>query len=290
FGGGTIRTEFEVLTGLPLSSFPGLQYPYLGIESAHLRGLVSSLKHAGYRSTAVHPNKGGFWNRRNVFRQLGFDRFISEDDPAFAKAPRRGYYISDAAFTDVVLSSLAADGPPQFVFGISIEEHGPYDNVPLSADAAAARNAIPVPAGLDPASTQRLQTYLLHQRDADAQLGRLASALAQRARPSLLLFYGDHLPGLGDVYQLGFDDGRDASEQPVPYLLIEPGQPHAPTRRDLPAWMLGSTILDRAGVRNDPWFALLAAVQPALEPQHGHVDDALAHQLAAASALRLRGQ
>jgi hypothetical protein len=29
FAGGTIRTEFEVLTGLPLAAFPGVRYPYL---------------------------------------------------------------------------------------------------------------------------------------------------------------------------------------------------------------------------------------------------------------------
>jgi phosphoglycerol transferase MdoB-like AlkP superfamily enzyme len=290
FGGGTIRTEFEVLTGLPLAYFPQLQYPYLGLTPASLPGLVDALKRAGYRCTAVHPNSGGFWNRRNVFERMGFDRFITGDDDAFAHAKRDGYYISDRDFTDVMLSTLAENGPPQFVFGISMENHGPYRHVPLSPAQKEERNGIAVPSGLDKAGTRTLQTYLLHQRDADDELGRLADTLAKRSRPTLLVFYGDHLPGLESGYADGFDDGNEANQQPVPYLLIEPNAPRSPTREDLPAWMLPAEILARAGVRDDAWFALLQSLAPTLQRSGWRPDDALARELASASALRLRDQ
>jgi phosphoglycerol transferase MdoB-like AlkP superfamily enzyme len=290
FGGGTIRTEFEVLTGLPLAYFPQLQYPYLGLTPAKLPGLIEALKRAGYRSVAVHPNSGGFWNRRNVFERLGFDRFITTDGDAFAHAEHRGYYIADHDFTDVMLSALADDGPPQLVFGISIENHGPYRHVPLGPEQKKQRDGIAVPAGLDKAGTRTLQTYLLHQRDADTELGRLADTLAKRSRPTLLVFYGDHLPGLESGYADGFDDGNAADQQPVPYLLIEPNAPQAPTRENLPAWMLPAEILARAGVRDDAWFALLQSLAPTLQRTGWRPDDVLARQLASASALRLHDQ
>ncbi len=287
FGGGTIRTEFEVLTGLPLQFFPQLNYPYLGLRDARIPGLAHALKSAGYSTLAIHPNKGGFWNRISVFRRMGFDRFIDEDSPAFAQATKLGYYISDHDLTNVMLDQLKASGPPQFIFAISIENHGPYRNVPVGKDRIAERNAIPVPRGVDPAGARMLRDYLLHQRDADRELGRLASALAKRNRPALLVFYGDHLPGLEDGYAAGFKNGRTAPEQAVPYLLISFGQPQTVTQQDLPAWMLGAEIAERAGVHDDTWFDLQQVLEPQLRAGDWQLDQKLTRQLASLANLRL---
>ncbi|MGA7296669.1 MAG: LTA synthase family protein [Rhodanobacteraceae bacterium] len=290
FGGGTIRTEFEVLTGLPLQFFPQLNYPYLGLKDAHIPGLVHTLKSAGYSTLAIHPNKGGFWNRISVFRRMGFDRFIDSDSPAFAHATKRGYYTSDEDLTNVILEDLKPSGPPQFIFAISMENHGPYRNIPINPDRIAERNAIPVPKGVDPAGARMLRDYLLHQRDADRELGRLANALAKRDRPALLVFYGDHLPGLEDGYAEGFRNGKPAYQQAVPYLLISPGQPQTATQQDLPAWALGAEILQRAGVHDDAWFDLQQVLEPQLRAADWQLDHTLTRQMASLANLRLHNK
>lgn len=287
YGGGTIRTEFEVLTGLPLRYFPQLDYPYLGLDSQHIPGLVAALKHAGYRTLAIHPNDGGFWNRASVFRRMGFDRFIDKQDPAFAAAPRQGYYIADRRLTDVVLEALRNEGPPQFVFAISMENHGPYLHAPIADDRVAARDAMPVPEGVGPVGARKLRNYLLHQRDADRELGRLAKALAARERPSLLVFYGDHLPGLTESWAGGFKNGREATRQTVPWLLIQPGTSAPQRARDLPAWMLGAEILARAGLHHDAWFALERILEPQLRDEDWKPEPRQARQLASLAQLRL---
>src|SRR6185437_11573490 len=43
FGGGTIRTEFEVLTGLSLRYFPQVQFPYLQIHQKRIPGIARLL-------------------------------------------------------------------------------------------------------------------------------------------------------------------------------------------------------------------------------------------------------
>ena len=159
---------------------------------------------------------------------------------------------------------LKNDGPPRFVFAISMEAHGPYDKSYI--ENTAERDAIPVPAGIDDKDKLQLRNYIYHMRHADAELGRLADLLKQRERPTLLLFYGDHLPALTDTYaKVGFTSGKDMLAQTVPYILIDVhGDGPAPRNGDLAAWMLPGRLMEDAGVHDDAYFALTQVVAPQL--------------------------
>ncbi|HET6632031.1 MAG TPA: LTA synthase family protein [Rhodanobacteraceae bacterium] len=263
FGGGTIRTEFEVLTGLSLRYYRNVQFPYLQFHETEIPSLVRTLKSHGYRTTALHANRPEFWNRTAAFKALGFDRFISISNFP-PNTPTDGRYVSDKAMTDEILRQLKPGGPPQFIFAISIEAHGPYDFEP-GIDTAA-RDAVPVPPSITGPWKLQLQNYIYHVQHADTQLGRLAQALAKRTRPSLLAFYGDHLPALVPAFQdAGFDNGKGFFEQCVPWLLVAPGHPHPPRRENLAAWMLPGLVLDAAGI-HEPYFELTQRVVDPLAP------------------------
>ncbi|MEO6966913.1 MAG: LTA synthase family protein [Rhodanobacteraceae bacterium] len=263
FGGGTIRTEFEVLTGLPLRYFPQVQFPYLQIDAKKIPGLARVLAAHGYTTLAIHDNDPGFWNRASALKRLGFQRFIAID--GFPKnPPLDGRYVSDRALTDEILAQLRDSGPPQLLFAISMEAHGPYDGDTGNIDLAR-RGAIPVPPGVNGVAKTMLQNYLYHLRHADAQLGRLAAALTHRSRPTLLLFYGDHLPALGQAFEVnGFKDGGDQLAQTGSWLLIDPAHPRDDTPQALAAWALPGELLERAGIRDDAYFALTDVLAPGL--------------------------
>lgn len=256
FVGGTIRTEFEFLTGAPLASLGGIQYPWLELSRAAYPGLARVLAGAGYESVAIHPNSAAFWNRSRAYPALGFDRFI--DIAGFDRDRIVGLFISDAALTDRILEELPPKGPPRFVFAISMENHGPFDWRPnLDSERL---DAIPMPDGLDRGGQLWFRNYLYLLADADHELGRLADILARRERHTLLLFFGDHLPGLGPVYhQLGFADGADALSQPVPWLLLDNRNP-APWRLDTHSWALPALLLRAAAIGGGFWFELLAGL------------------------------
>ncbi len=59
---------------------------------------------------------------------------------AFDGAEHYGWYVSDASLVDRVMAELRDDDPPQMIMAISIQNHGPYESVPL-----------PVCRGLQPA-------------------------------------------------------------------------------------------------------------------------------------------
>ncbi|HEY0181052.1 MAG TPA: LTA synthase family protein [Dokdonella sp.] len=284
FGGGTIRTEFEVLTGAPLASLGGVQYPWLELDVDAYPSLARTLGAHGYRRVAIHPNAAAFWNRARAYPALGFERFV--DAAAFAPEQTVGLFTSDAALTERVLAELDDDGPPQFVFAISIENHGPFDWRPgLDADRLA---AIALPDALDDAARPWLAHYLYLADDADRALGRLADALRARGRRTLLLFYGDHLPDLGPVYaELGFDDGRDAHDQPVPWLLLDSADPR-PRRLDARSWMLPGLLLAAAGVHDGGYFDVVRALTHA--PGFDADEADTADGLDALARLQLRGE
>src|SRR6185437_5965846 len=199
----------------------------------------------------------------SALQRLGFDRFISIND--FPKhPPLDGRYVSDRALTDEILAQLKDSGPSQLLFAISMEAHGPYDRNPGNIDLAE-RDAIPVPPGVTGVAKTMLQNYLYHVRHADEQLGRLADTLSHRARPTLLLFYGDHLPALGQAFEInGFKDGRDQLEQTGSWLLIDPAHPRDAAPEALAAWALPGQLLERAGIRDDAWFAFTDVMAPQL--------------------------
>ncbi|MGA0588416.1 LTA synthase family protein [Dyella sp. KRB-257] len=261
FGGGTIRTEFEVLTGLSLRYFPDLQFPYLQLNAKVVPGLVRTLRSNGYETVAIHGNDPSFWNRTSAFKAIGFDRFVSQS--AFpAGTANDGQYMADRGMTDEILAQLKSSGPPQFLFAISIEAHGPYDTMPADP---AERDAMPVPAGITGKDKLELQNYLYHIHHADQELGRLADVLARRERPTLLLFYGDHLPALTHVFQrTGFVDGGNMLSEPGTWLLVDPRKAAGPQRTAVASWMLPGLLLQRAGIRDDGYFALTRLVGPEL--------------------------
>lgn len=261
FGGGTIRTEFEVLTGLSLRYFPDLQFPYLQLNAKVVPSMVRVLHAHGYETVAIHGNDPSFWNRTSAFKAIGFDRFVSRS--AFpADAANDGQYMADSAMTDEILHQLQDKGPPQFLFAISIEAHGPYDTIPADP---AARDAIPVPEGVTGEDKLELQNYLYHIGHADAELGRLAAALAKRQRPTLLLFYGDHLPALTNTFnKLGFVDGKGILNEPGSWLLVDPRAAAKPVHEAIASWMLPGKLLDSAGIDDDAYFALTQWLVPQL--------------------------
>ncbi len=297
FGGGTIRTEFEVLTGLSLRYFDNLQFPYLQMSHKSLPSLVRTLEAHGYSTLALHGNDPAFWNRTTAFKAIGFDRFVSKSEFP-ADVPNDGKYMADSAMTDQIMTLLKDSGPPQFIFAISIEAHGPYDIEPAHT---AERDAIPVPAGITGRDKLELQTYLYHVRNADAELGRLVAWLAKRQRPSRVLFFGDHLPALTSSFHItGFVDGHDMLRQAGIWLLIDPRGEGKPEREDTATWLLPGRLLAQIGIHDDPYFALTQLVGPKLAaftaaPGAPPLDKSsdlkqLDHAMASIEQLRLSGK
>lgn len=287
FGGLTLRTEFEVLTGIPMASYPGIDFPYLQITRPTIPSLTRAIQRQGYATVAIHGNSGTFWNRSKAFDAIGFDQFITAAEfPDDAK--RDGWFFSEAAMTDQIIDQLDDAQKPIFIFAIGIEGHGPYLNVPVADKAG--RDAIPAPAGLSGKPLQSYRNYLYHIQHADQELGRLWQFLQARQRPYVLAFYGDHLPPLQRVYgETDFDNGKSGLEQFVPWFIV--GSDVQPRQQHIDAWMLGGEVLRTAGLARTPYYLLTAKARRALDADPtGAQREAVLQGMYSLGRLRLQGQ
>lgn len=217
YGGGTDTTEFSVLTGHSVANFNGdIASAYKFLIRKDTDSIVRTFKDNGYNTLAMHPGFPWFYNRQNVYPWLGFDDFV--DISAFDESTDiSGNYISDEAMTSKLISLYkenSGGGAPFFCFTVSIQNHGPYDGGYMYGPTP--KNYLTSPEiALSIKSDYAVTNYVRGIRDADAALGRLTDFLDSVGRPVVLLFFGDHLPGLGSNFsaykELGYPIGYDGN-------------------------------------------------------------------------------
>jgi hypothetical protein len=227
-GGNTMRTEFDVLTGLDANAV-GLDWrnPYHAFAKAPVDSLAWTLKARGYRTLCIHPYDRSFFDRDRVMPNLGFDDFWGEE--AFDGRVRDGRYIADQEVARVAEGLLrSAEG--LFVFVITVANHGPWI-APADTEHAASS-----PSSREHGAPQLLG-FLEGIKRSDAMLARIAAAMSGRTTPGLLAFFGDHLPSLPAPFaKLRFE------ETSTDYFLWRDGEGQAP-RRDCAAHELQGAIL-----------------------------------------------
>jgi hypothetical protein len=195
WGANTMRSEFAMLTGISSSALGYARfYPYMFVRRA-CASLAGYFRRGGYRTAAVHPYYGDFFGRNRAFEHMQFDRFL--DIQNFQSAERVGPYVGDNAVADAIITLLQeSDDKPLFAFAITMENHGPLHLESVSAGEFRSRHTLG-----DHAQWRDLTAYLRHVENADAMIGKLTDYLRERNRPTVLCFYGDHVPALSSVFE-----------------------------------------------------------------------------------------
>lgn len=186
FGGQTANVEFELLTGLSMAFKANGSIPYSEqLRTRPAPSIPRLFASLGYRTVAIHSHSGDMYDRRSVYPNLGFAAFHAAE--SFSPDDRCGDYISDAALGHRVIEEIDRSDQPLMLMVVSMENHGPY----LAWRYAAPE--IEVTGPLPPDELGSLRTYATGIHHADAMLASLIEHLRHRARPAVLLFYGDHL-------------------------------------------------------------------------------------------------
>lgn len=222
FGGGTSNAEFELLTGHSMHFYkPGFMV-YPNEIKQPIMALPSILKAQGYNTKAIHSYKGWYWNRKEVYKYLGFDEFISEEYLINPKL--KGFYVSDEYVTDIIINELKNTNEPSFIFAVTMQNHGPYNDTRYQD----LEQEIEVFNELDSESLQILKTYSQGIYDADKSLGKLIKYCSNLEKPTVVLFFGDHLPMLGpdlkvykefDYIQGSIDNNQKLKLYCTPFIL-----------------------------------------------------------------------
>ena len=193
-GAGTANTEFEVLTGMSMRYFGPGEYPYktyVKKEGHAIESVATALKAFGYGAHALHNNGGNFYSRADVFKNMGFDSYTSEEFMNVLQFTENDW-AKDDILTEHILNSMNSTEQQDFVFTITVQGHGDYPEKKVL------ENPLIEVTGIEDEGKKNAWEYFVNMLyETDLFIADLISELEQRGEPSVLILYGDHLPTMG---------------------------------------------------------------------------------------------
>lgn len=191
-GAGTANTEFEVLTGMNLRYFGPGEYPYKTVlKDQPCESAATALTKLGYGAHALHNNGGNFYSRARVFDNIGFDSYTSKEFMNILQLTENGW-AKDDILIQHILEAMDTTEQQDFIFGISVQGHGDYPETRLIENPKITVEGIE-----DEALKNKWEYYVNQVYEMDEFAGNLIKALEKRGEPSVVVFYGDHLPTMG---------------------------------------------------------------------------------------------
>lgn len=211
-GGGTIQTEFEILTGINIKNLY-TRMPYLNLlNTTPVESIAYILRDYGYTTTALHNYFSTFYNRTKAYENLGFDYFVPiETIPLRDK--NQNFWYKDDILIEEIISKIKNTPTKDFIFGVTVEAHGPYTTpidgkIKVESTKLSERDRI------------ELQNYVNIISEVDKFILNLKNALDSLGEEYILILYSDHLPALGEN-QSTFSLLNPEDLFKTPYLIIE---------------------------------------------------------------------
>lgn len=174
FGGGTVRTEFELMFGLPVKALgnPTIPHDLLESEDEARNAFASIYQQLGYRTTYIHPYLSNFYGREETYADYGFDDLLFLDDFTVEQHTFHDY-VDDETVYRQANAVLDASAGPDYIYITSMQNHMPYVN---------------------DGSKDEFTYYLEGIQRSCESLRDFLAQLAGRNEPTIVAFIGDHFP------------------------------------------------------------------------------------------------
>ncbi|HIY56572.1 MAG TPA: LTA synthase family protein [Candidatus Dorea merdavium] len=243
-GAGTANTEFEVLTGMNLRYFGPGEYPYKTIlKETPCESAATALESLGYGTHALHNNGGNFYSRARVFNNMGFDSFTSKEFMNILQLTENGWS-KDDILIDHILDALDSTQQQDFVFTISVQGHGDYPEEKVIENPEITVEGIE-----DEALKNKWEYYVNQVYEMDKFAGDLVDAIEKRGEPTVVVFYGDHLPTMG----LKAEDLKGRYLYNTNYVIWD-NIGLEKEDRNIPSYQIMADVFDRLGIHSGTVF------------------------------------
>lgn len=284
YAGGTGNVEMEVFTGIPAGLVAERDtLTTLSAEGAYSNApsIVKTFGEAGYHTKLIHTYNDQLYNRRTNLAEIGFESMMFADDFP-DDAPVAGPYLSDMALTNAVIETLEEkkDGEALFLYALSMGNHQPifagkYDQ-PSGLGTACEL--------LDEEDLGSVDALAQGLHGADEALGALVEYLAGCDHPVILVFWGDHLPGMyvtpdHSVFSaLGYVSTADIAKWDAEtvkrmystnYFVWNNYGARLKAPGEVGAMQLGGLTLEWAGVEKPAYFQWVDMSRENLREYHG---------------------
>ena len=239
-GAGTANTEFEVLTGMNLRYFGPGEYPYKTYSKKHpTESAATALASLGYGTHALHDNTGNFYSRANA----GYDTFTSKEFMNVLQTTENGW-AKDEILTHHIMEAMDTTKQEDFVFTVSVQGHGNYPETQVIENPK-----IKVEGIEDEALKNKWEYYVNQVYEMDQFVGDLIKAVEERNEPSVVVFYGDHLPTMG----LKAEDLKSRYLYNTNYVIWD-NIGLQKQDKNIPAYQLMSEVLNRLDIHSGTVF------------------------------------
>lgn len=198
----TVRSEFELLFGLPVRSLNDPNMPQRLLASREQPSMAQYYKDWGYNTAYVHPFTGSFYSRERIYSQFGFDSLIFDEDFT-VPVEKYGTYIDDSTVFNQIEKLLNESDSPMYIHTTTMQNHQPYDQ------------------GENPDA--EFENYLQWVQHTNEGLSDFLEKLESLDEPTLVFMVGDHFPSLkggsGIYEQLGINGENCSVIYEQKYLL-----------------------------------------------------------------------
>ena len=214
-GAGTSNTEFEFLTGHTTAFLPSGSNAYMLYIKNPLASLVSTLKAQGYSSYALHPYYSEGWNRTEVYKHLGFNKFTSlqdimdislmreyqnnGSDPNYLQSLIDQYYpgsnmlirqyVSDSYNYKLLIEDYENrdKSQPYFAFNVTMQNHGGYTTSCVNFNESIYATSVS-------RDYTKANKYLSLVKASDDAFRELIDYFTKVKEPTIICMFGDHQP------------------------------------------------------------------------------------------------
>lgn len=191
YGGVSSNVEFQFLTGHTLDYFSKSYIPFMSfyktVDSRNRLSLLKELDNNGYYTKVVFGKD--YYLSKKVYENLGVDKYEEKN----VKEEYKGYYTSDEYLMDETIKAFNEKeaGEKIFYMNCTIQSHqtyelDKYDEYDISIESST----------LSDSYNELILSYSQGAYDADVQLGRMYEYIQTLDEPTILIFFGDHLPYL----------------------------------------------------------------------------------------------
>lgn len=194
FGGRTCNSEFEFLTSISNRIFPEGSVTFSSFLKSKTQSLTHSLQSIGFDTIGIHNYQKGYWERDVKYPLLGFNRFYGEE--GFESPTHYGHWMSDKDMFNQIIKELttssggqssgASEATNKFIYGVTVQNHHSFDGL---GNKKIYKN--------EEADVNRYGNGL---KITDDSLKDFISKLNNLSKPTMVVFYGDHLPAVNDKF------------------------------------------------------------------------------------------
>ena len=242
-GGGTVRTEFEVMTGNNIDYLTPGEIPYNTIlKSKYYNSVATTLKSEGYKAHAVHNFQGNFYGRNNAYAKLGFDDFTSKEYMSNYELNEREW-VKDVILTKYIEKALDSTKDSDLVYTVSVQGHSSYPT-----DAENYDFPIKVSGTLDQKVQNQMYYYVNQIKATDDFIGELVDMVNKRDEDTIILFYSDHMPKL-KIFE---DDDFYLDKYKAPFAFYANFDIEKYDIDEIESYELSSLMFKEAGLKYGP--------------------------------------